>query len=176
MTVQQGSTETEFEVLPVVFEQVMVTGTKKPYEIGAGDAIRYLKNSEGDINFIELIYDADKQTYTRPGASTINTSYNAIYSFVYGRAEYRGSDNASRIFVNMSFETKPEIAYSGNRIIPIEKFGATIVDMSKKKPEITGGDASELVKTADVFGTDKASRIIYNTNAGTPTRVIIYNY
>ncbi len=176
MTVQQGNTETEFEVLPVVFEQVMVTGTKKPYEIGTGDAIRYLKNSEGDINFIELIYDADKQSYTRPGSSTINASYNAIYSFVYGRAEYRGSDNASRVFVNTGFETKPEIAYSGNRIIPIEKFGATIVDMSKKKPEITGGDASELVKTADVFGTEKASRIIYNTNAGTPTKVIIYNY
>lgn len=171
-TVQAGGTIATYAVVKEALDKVMREGVTDAHKIEAGDAIRYLRNSEGEINLIQLIYDASEKKYNKPNSATINNSYGAIYSFVSGVAERRGSDNPNRVFINVSTDENTVSL----RIVPVEKFSVMVVDMTNRRPVVSTGNGSDFIRTKDIFGSDHASRVVYTTNAGTPTRMIIYNY
>ena len=170
---QRLSSETEFTVTQAALDNVWAGGSYTgAYELGEGDAVRIARNSSGEINLIELLYDADKQKYTAPRSQYINSSFTASVSYAYGMAAKRAKDSEERIYVDYGFEGNREYLV----IIPVNRFQTTMVDLSGKKISVHGGEVTGEVKTRDVFGTDKASRMIISTERGMPREIIIYNY
>jgi len=170
--VKQQSSESEYIVTQVALNNIWVGNNYTgPYELGRGDAVRISSNTSGEIDMIELLYDADKQKYTAPRSSYINPSFDASISYAYGMATKRAKDSEGRIYVDYGFEGVNEYLV----IIPVDSFRTTVVDMSEKKINVDQGYAGD-VKTRDVFGTLQASKVIISTERGMPREIIIYNY
>ena len=172
MEVQRGDTVTEYVVEQDAIDNIWFGSNTQAYELGVGDAVRICTNSEGNVDLIELIYDADKKEYKKPRSGNINDTFTCPYSFSYGISVKRAKDSAERIYIDYNLgENTPKIV-----IMPLERFETTIVDMSERKVDIFGGKATENIKTSDIFGKEQASKVIFTTNLGAPMASIIYNY
>ena len=88
---------------------------------------------------------------------------------LFGTAYNRPDDVGSRVRINVGTEEKPDI-----QVLPVEKFSATLVDMSGRIPAVTALQSAAQIRTAEVYGVSKASEIVYMAHQGAPASMVVY--
>lgn len=163
------ATENTLRITDNALKNVYFGSASGEYDVEPGDTVRYSVNAEGEINYLQLIYDASENKYQKANSSYINTSFTGDTSMYFGTAYSRPDDSGSRVRVNVGTAENVSLL-----TLPIEKFQATFVDMSGSVPDISTLSNAAQIRVSEVFGTEKASKVVFMAHQGAPSSMVVY--